>query len=1041
MKCKPVIDRRAIREERAEDFAKLDTMIDLIKADPFVRFGLGLPIDKKSNSLHEFNAWVKIRFGIDPMREILDTSTINHLMAEIIGIRQQARDQQTFKSRADFKAWHQRLFNLPQTVFMKRLVRGEDLWTRTQMLKHRADDRRITISAELGSLGGGFQKLTGVTAKAVDRVIGQAEGNLSAALDKQKLLRETGASKQELTDARIEVEKAKQELNALFRGEIEDKVLGTAVRLQRSIALTLNGKFGELDASGREVLRPLKIREAIVEMPSGPEMAEGAQPTVTRKVLDRQGLLKALRRQNPGIDWRTSTEAAGLVDSVAEFLSTFGETAKRGFDAEKNNLFHELTRGEAAMAPEQANDFINRTMNFDRLDLYFPQKALSHLSRLQSVVNGIRSAADKRAYLRGVIEHGDQVIFQREGTPHTRPRIVDYQRRDVSMNLFRVIGDYANEVVTYWHDNKLSSILNDYVGELFKLRDSLPRGVSRENYEDYLQGVQRYLAEMAEVSKNAPTGGKVEEMAKIATAMYAANKMGFLNPSTPVQNLVEGHAVMATRIGFDKLFPKGDRKNTWEKVVKPLIGKEYVDIIPGEQFMEYGEGSYGRLLKYMGEKDAARYGLVEKDTALRVLQRTRQAATKVATDAIILQTAAENKNRNRAFETGALMEYEFIEGRFRTNLMSQGANKIYTDADIRMMFPERSVADVRAAMRGPSSAREKLWTEFAKRRVIKAGYEFMYQTQWNYNQAARHFLEHAGPLPKLAMMFQHYPLSWLSAWQRTFYVLNNLRKAGGAKAMFHRDPRQRALYDRGRLQGTLGDKSKEILKRSTNLSYWTNKDMMFALSAGAVATTMMGIRYGTGIVFNQFWQHPLTEVVQDIVKYVINGFNGEEEKNKTLFWGRGALNEFTGPFYTDLMDAISLGAVKAGIDEGDMPRWTSDLLRGTLGFRPNELLLTQYGARRYNNAFDVMNEAFLFGSMSVAPKAARMATSVPRVGDDLYDLGVGPAYETLTGGKLRRKEDPGLNDFGGVLMRAMGIRDEKSIEEYLESRLKKEYKQ
>ena len=1044
MKCKPVIDRKAIQEDHTEDLAKLDHMADLIKNDPLVRLHMGIPIDSKSNVKFEFDAWAKTKFGVDPSTPgSMDKGIINHLYAEILRGRSVIDRSLKFKDKSAFMGWLHKMIYLPQTVFSREIIRGEDIWVSTQMLKHRADHKRISVTSYLEGLAKGFEKLTNVTAKEVEREIYRVESNLARALDMQKVVSTHPTStNSEKHNARNAVDSARQELAAVYRGDIENKTLGTAIRLQRSLTLALNGKFLTHDASGNEIIRPLKIREVETNVPSGKDMAEG-EVTQTKKVLDRKGLDMALQKANPGIDWKASKEAGGLLKSVGEFLSEFGDVAKQGFKAERNNLFYELTRGEAMMTPEEANQAIDRMISFEKLDLYFPQKSLSHLARVQGIMNGMRGAADQKGFIRDVIQHGDEVIFRRAETGHTKPRTVDYQRRDVSQNMFRVLSEYSNEVVTYWHDNRVSEILNKYINEMWKARNALPKGVRQDQFEDYMRGVSQYLTQFAEISKNAPTGGKLEEVSKIATAMYAATKMGFWNPSTPLLNVGEGQAVITTRAGWDYLHMTGSRRQKWNDEVWPLIKKEYVDISPGEEMMQYGEGIHSKLLDSMSTNDAARYLEVVKDTNLLWLQKVRKWISEKAGDAIILQTKAENLNRNRAFRIGAMMEYEFVEGQFKAKFDSSSASKLFTDADLRMMFGEQGVAEARRMLSGSKAMRKQAWDKFTKRRVTKAGYEFMYQTQWNYNQAARHYLEHAGPLPKMAMMFQHYPLSWIAAWQRTHGILKSLHQAGGTKAMFHRDPRSRALYKRpGKIGASLKTmaKNKEFGKMGS-LGYWTNNEMMFALSAGAIASMVTGLRYGTGIVLGQFWQHPATEVVQDTIRYVNNGFNGEEEKNKLLFWGRGVANEVTGPFFSDFMDAVSLAATKVGIDDGDMPRWTADILRGTLGFRPNELLLTQYGSRRYNNAFDVMNEAFLFGSMTMAPKAARMATSIPQIGDSIYDAGVGPLYETTTGGKLRRKEDPGLNDLFGAIGRSIGIRDERSMEEFLEARIKREFKQ
>ena len=1041
MKCGPTIDRRKVSKERQADYAKVEQMVDLIKNDPRVRMALGIPIGEKTNAKYDFAAWVQDRLMMDPLRERMTSADVNQLFAEMVRIRDTINRAKGFASRSHFKAWLHRMIYLPQVTFSRDFIRGEDLFLSTQILKHRADGKRTAMIQRLDGLGESFHGISKVTMREVDRTIDEGESRLTQELDHLRILEQSpSATNTEKRQARIRVEDARQALQRIHRGEVEDKALGRALRLQRAVVLALQGQFAEVDAkTGREVIRPMALEEVMTEIPTGPEMAEGATTKSKRRVT-REGFARAMRKALPDIDWKTQRSVDGLVNEVSKFLSDFGEVAREGFEAEKGNLIHELTRGEAMLPEAEAKRAVEKMTKFDQVELYFPRKALSHISRLNAIVNGLKTASDARAYLRNVIRHGDQVIFKGEGTPHLRERSLDRPQRDVSMNLFRVVQDYASDMINYWHDNRLSLKLNRYIEQLWDVRRSLP-AADGEAFEGYIRGVSDYLVQSAETSKNSPTGGKLEEISKTMIAAKAGVTMGFLNPSTPLLNLAEGQALIWTRAGADYMSMSGSRRQLWNNEIQRLVKDEFTEILPEEQLMQYGEGTESKLLRSMSPQDAKRHLMVEKDTNLLRLQRLRKATSEAAKRAIVLQTKAENINRTKAFRIGATMEYEYIQGKMQPLIMSRDASKLITDAQIRSMFGKDRIPEIRRRLKGSEQDRQGVWEEFARSRVIKAGYEFMYQTQWNYNQAARHFLEHQGPLPKMAMMFQHYPLSWIAAWQRTYGILKSLHKAGGVKAMFQRDPKQRALHERkGKLGNTIGEKVKNLGKMS-NLGYWTNTEMMFALSAGAVAAMVTGLRYGTGIVMGQFWQHPASEVAQDTIRYVQNGFNGEEEKNKSLFWSRGILNEITGPFYTDFMDAVSLAALKVGIDDGDMPRWTADLLRGTLGFRPNELLLTQFGSRRFGNAFDVMNESFLFGSMSVAPKAARLATNIPRIGDQIYDAGVGPLYEAATGGKVRRNEDPGLDDMLAALGKAAGIRDEKSIDDYLARRLKRDYSQ
>ncbi|MHA1663992.1 MAG: hypothetical protein ACTSVR_12135, partial [Candidatus Thorarchaeota archaeon] len=694
--------------------------------------------------------------------------------------------------------------------------------------------------------------------------------------------------------------------------------------------------------------------------------------------------------------FKEGSQAIGIVDQVRDYLMDFAEIAQQGLDVEKANYVHELTRGKARMGEEEAWRFVNEKLQFNEEDLFFPRRSLGMLNKAVRLRNEMNLQEDPIQFLlKNKSIKDDNGLFGHKSTSHVLRRQYEATSNRNSMDLMSVLQGYSNELISYWHDNKLNLMLNRHMDNMNKVWKEVKDVEGYEWFKGYTDGLDDYLKNFAEQSKGRYTGGKLAEISKIITAWKVGLTMGFLNPSTPLLNMAEGQALILTRAGRHYLFDSS-KENHYHKISN-IVEKEWTRVA-GEEHLQ--QESAPASLGLIDEHDPmGHYKRTEKDTSLLFLQRTRRAVTNVAKKSIVLQRKAENINRQKAFKAGSLMEYEFI---LQYEHLFRDKNN-YKDA--QSILELKSYGITQADFDNKAS-RAKAWDKFVKKRIVKSGYEMVYQTQWNYNMVARHFFE-GHPIGKLAMMFQHYPLSWVASLRRTYDILNSVRRAGSAEGAGTRRGVQ-AMFERD--------------TKSNALGMWMNPEMLFALTSGAIAMTMGAMRMGTGIVLGQFWQHPAIDTVEDMIKYTQNNFNGEDEKNKALFWGQGVANQFMGPFYSDLSDAVSLAALKMGIEDGDMPMWTSDVLRGTLGFRPNEVLLTRFGSRQYNNAWDVMYETFLMGGMSVAPKATRIAKSIPGISEKFFG------------------KEADLKDLSHAIFRAIGVRDQKGVDKWIHGQLEKDKK-
>jgi hypothetical protein len=714
--------------------------------------------------------------------------------------------------------------------------------------------------------------------------------------------------------------------------------------------------------------------------------------------IDRKQLEVIIKKEIGSKD--QTAEIAGIVDDIATYLEKNAKLMRMGFKAERENMVHTLMRGERRMTKEEATDLTNRFMSLKMRDLYFPRlsnEAMARFERVNMQTNGIM---DLRTTLERAIADPEGFAFEGEGSPHTMERQFGTPSSDVSYNMTKVLSKYSQKIADYYHNNQLQLISNRFLERLWTTSRAIKTPAEQEAFNQYVGGVTEYIADFVDRSKHTPQSGKLYNTMKTLAAWKAGLTMGMFNPSTPLLNLVEGQLLLFTRAGR-YYFHDAKKKAIWQDMSRDLdIGREYTDITEND-LLGFGNEGIGthRLPSNLSKEQRELYGMVLLDHGALWTDRMSRLTSTIAKKSLTLQRKAENINRSKAFKSGAIMEYEFLENHRASFLNSkENARKFLEYGDYKEFEIGADALETKAG-------REKVWRKIVQERAVKAGFEMVFQTQWNYNQVARHYLER-NPVGKILMMYQHYPLSWLASLRKSFDILDSLRSAGA--------------FDGGGVRGSakamIAPTSKDVTM-GTSLGVPINQEAMFALSAGVIGLTLTAMRYNSGIVLGQLWQNPAFEAAEDMAKYIKYGFEGKHEQKKTLFWGKGLVNSFTGPVYSDLMDAISLGALKSGIEDGDMPRFAADILRGTVGFRPNDMLLTEYGMRRFSNAWDVMYETFGMGAMSVAPKAARFARSIP---------GLSPGAD--------------IKDLSYAIVRAAGIRDERAMEESIKRRVDKEPK-
>lgn len=981
-----------LSEGEREGLIKLAAIEAQIKHNPVFRAHIGLSKDDRRDVQQIFKGWVIHKLGpaADPSQYPLTKQDINFLFAEAYKAIDVYHRTRKWGSNDKLHAWINKWIYLPQDVFRRDIIGGEDYFMETQLLKSDRDRMRSVSKTHLDIIGRHMQTLTGVERRLIDSVIVPAQDRLARA--KNDYVEYQAAQTKDPAILRrllAEVRNAEANLNMTLRGEGVDPKIARGIRMIRSIQMALDGKFLDTNpVTGEERTVNFKLDEVTTREI---ELDSGERVLFTEKKVNRAQLTEVFTKVF-GEGRRGEThQAAEIIKELAEFLDDYADITRKAFKAERENMIHVVMRSGGNVARDVAEKLVDQAMKLRIEELYFPRESMSALHRIERISVEMDTASDKISLLQRAIEHPDDFAFPGESTQHVLARTYGIQSSDASHDMMGVLERYSARMVDYYHNNQLQVMSNRLLDNLWEAKRNISNPTDAKLFEGYVDGVTKYIADFVDRSKNSVQGGKLHEVVKTLVAWKAGMTMGFFNPSSPALNLAEGQLMTLVRAGRH-YFMNRDKENQWGDVVQRFnMGREFTNLTE-EVMLGEPEGPVLDLRTYSNMDNATRRaaGLVEIDRQKVWLHRVNAAVSWIAKKGLVAQKKAENLNRARAFKIGALMEWDWLQQYEKIFIGKEEFAK-------NMLSPnEMEMLGIEAKDLVNEGNRRIIWERVAKRRLTRAGFENVFMTQFNYNQVARHYVERQ-PIGKLAVMYQHYPLSWLMTWRRTMENMNALYRAGshtgskrkGVQAMLEANSKD------GHLNPIFSIKGHSL-----------NNDAQFALITGAIAMTLAGIRYGTGIVPGQLFMHPVSESAEDMVKYVKYGFEGKYEAKKSLFWSKGIVNQFTGPAYTDLMDAISLGAMKAGIEDGDMPRWTADILRGTVGFRPDEVVLTEYGRRQFGNAHDVLYETFLFGGMSVAPKARRLAQAIPGIGEHI-------------GGRPN-----GVRELSYQTFRAFGIRDE-----------------
>lgn len=661
-------------------------------------------------------------------------------------------------------------------------------------------------------------------------------------------------------------------------------------------------------------------------------------------------------------------EKTGEIEEVEHHVGGFLPMLKSAVRDAEENIFMML-RASGKYGEADAREAAQKMTTFTELKNYYPHKNLMAMYWAMQNAKAVRSAT-----ISGDFTEVDGIISKGTGTGIVMERTTG--SRNISWNSVNVLAAYGEEVIRYKHANKAARILNEFIHGLgnvdtIKVARDKHKGTGQSDaLFKYYDNVRKMLMAYAHDMLDTRVPTFMDDAVSTLVAHQAFVKLS--SPSTSALNRAEGILHYFAWNGFRRNLSRF--RDTHSQELGEILAKASTNFRAEDAFdVDSGGNRMMGMRRYLSEADVKDHKLLTAEMAQIAAQKAKAGVGKLATAGMKVWgwDKAENANRREAFMLGAAEALMYINNKWYSRFMSGNV-------------PEYMIRRFRLKKDGDQS-NEARWEDFKEKYVIRQGYRAMFQTQFQYTRSQRNMLD-KNSATKLFHMFQHYPRSLASQVAWAAYDVKNLYEVAGLKGIFSRTTRES-------LQG----------------GFVMNQNMQYLMSIGAIHMMRQAIRASAGIVLGQLASHPLQEIVEDLVGY----FNDDEPEDKqNRFWGRGVMNEVTGPAYSELMDALSLAALKLGMDSGELPTYLTEAARLTTGFRPNATLLSENGRRDYNNITDVVRETFLWDSMAIYPKSMRIIHAI-QAGDSgktiqevARAVGIRPDYKRTKEVNSRKERDP-----------------------------------
>jgi hypothetical protein len=881
-----------------------------------MRFGFKLRESLGGNIDHDIIGWIRLNTGVDLTKSdgrSLTDGDLTMLETKIAKMRKLILRAGGKSTESGFKALVKKFWFMPHEHFERNIIGGKDLWAETSAEDARRNDRLESMSNQLLMLEESIGEIISVDAAKAGKDAAKYEGAFAAAQTKRQQIESSIKAGEKKFD-QADLSKAKQE-ERYAAAEMKAFRAGTigqndAGKLFNDLMAALSGKYGD--------------------------------PQYAHRVLSEK--------------WGSKVKSSRIKDTIkqtTDMLDRMGIIAKDAVEKARRTVELELIH-DKGFSKKEAAEIAEKMVHWKEEEYYMPRQALLNAGMLREATSAIRGV-DSKYETRQIV---DAYIAN-----STKARKGDHEKAMNSKNMISVLKGYAEEIIYMDYHNSIGMLVNEHIAGMKNLK----KKVNSAEWHAYTDATIREILSYAEEMTFSRDAGIGHNAIRTLVAMKASQTMGFWplpNLSTPALNAAEGRLHALMKFGVHRFNEVRQRKQQYEGELGDILKGEYTKMAGTDLLGDRPHPTnYKALSALMTNAELKRYYDIDMTAYERLAEGAANNMSKLATKSLVLQREAENGNRRYAFESGAADEYHFIKQRFYHSFMSEHGE---VPAWILRQY------NINPNSMNSPEGRAAAWNKFAKARVTRAGYDFMYQTQWQYNYAARHFAEKWSPggvpVGRALMMFQHYPLNWIASYRMNIEHISTVIGNSGLKQLFK--PTTRDKMQKGKFG--IGAK--------------VSSDMLYMMSVGAAHLSNQVMRYKSPVVLGMLFSHPLYELLAESIDWL----GGDEDERDKAFFGKGAVSQFLGPHYSDFTDhvmpAIGVAANSYLLDTGQLPEYFHDITKQGFGFDWSPEALEEWAAEGiWGQTANTVKEAFLWEAAGSYPKWKRVGNDVMNM--DMNKLG------------------------------------------------------
>ena len=579
-------------------------------------------------------------------------------------------------------------------------------------------------------------------------------------------------------------------------------------------------------------------------------------------------------------DYDNVKDVEGLFSQAREFLDGYKAIAAEATADAQFNLMQTLI--QKGVSASKAKEIAEESIKFEEVDEYYPRKSLMQIGGIMTSLARVRDAKDSTS---AVKEANDAISAYRSS--HTMDRSAN-DPQSIRMNSLAVLNAYGAEMVKFGYNNKVARQLNTYLHDLMHLRSTRNAKHSDKDLYKSIEGVRRiaqaYQAQMLDVRSRST----LDEVISASVALQAMKYMGG-NPTTVANNLVDGFFQMKAQQWF-ALGKSSDREHEHQDAVNRIMGKAFTKFKPEQTFDSGMENELSEVRKLLDPEVYEAITGTQKDTKLLKAEVIRRKISDVASKSLFMNTGAENILRKKAYKIGVTEAYDFFHKTFYPSFVKGTVN-----LEVRKRF------GITKEMLVNEESGKRAFEKAAEKYAINEGFKGLAETQSQYNMGARGHID--GTRMRAFTVFTHWGRNTFATFGHKVGLLRNYVQANGAGALL-----------------------KNPSKYDTKIPF--NREALYLTTLGVGSMMRQVLRNKLGLTLFYAGTHPVGEALLGLAHWAGAILSEEDtEKAKKVMYSESMAEQFAGPLFGEVMDAVNYGYTRSALEDGTLNEHMNEIIR------------------------------------------------------------------------------------------------------------------